>query len=54
VWTNARRRDHRDRPEQDTFTLAVTGGTGAYAGAGGEVHVTFVSDRVAKYHVVLS
>jgi hypothetical protein len=41
-------------PEQDTFTLAVTGGTGAYAGAGGEVHVTFVSDTVTKIHVVLN
>jgi len=39
--------------EPSGFTTAVTGGTGDYAGAGGEVHVRFVSDKVTRLAVVL-
>ena len=38
---------------EDRFTLAVTGGTGRYSGAGGEVHVRFVSDTKAQIQVDL-
>lgn len=36
------------------FTTGITGGTGAYAGADGEVHVRFVSDTVTELEVVLN
>lgn len=35
------------------LTVAVTGGTGRYSGAGGEAHVRFVSDTKTYIHVVL-
>lgn len=39
--------------EVSGFTIAVTGGTGRYADAGGEAHVEFVSDTRTDIHVVL-
>lgn len=35
------------------FTAAVTGGTGHFAGAGGEAHVRFVSPSTSKIRFVL-
>ena len=40
-------------PSQPSFTVAITGGTGEFRGAGGEVLVTEQSDTVAKLTVKL-
>lgn len=40
--------------ESDHAVLAVTGGTGRYSGAGGEVHVRFVSDTKTLIEVDLN
>lgn len=39
--------------DQDRATLAITGGTGRYAGAAGQVHVRFVSDTESRIRVDL-
>jgi hypothetical protein len=41
-----------DSPE-DRVTLAITGGTGRFADAAGQVHVRFVSDTKTRIHVDL-
>ena len=37
----------------DSFTTAITGGTGKYVGAEGQAHVRFVSETRAKIRVML-
>jgi hypothetical protein len=43
-----------DSPTGNDFTFAVTGGTGAYRGASGEVRIHQVSDTVDQVDVQLS
>lgn len=39
---------------KDVFPIAITGGTGSYDNAGGEAHVTFLSDTKTKVTVDLN
>lgn len=39
---------------KDVFPIAITGGTGSYDNAGGEAHVTFLSDTKTKITVDLN
>jgi hypothetical protein len=42
-----------DSENTDEFTIAVTGGTDRFSGAGGEAHVEFVSDTEMKITIEL-
>lgn len=42
-----------DEDFDNTFTIAITGGTGDYVGADGEAHVEFVSETETSIEVVL-
>jgi hypothetical protein len=39
--------------DEDSATLAITGGTGRYSGAGGEAHVRFLDDDTTRIYVSL-